>query len=227
VVIEAAQNLREEAGNALLKLLEEPPGHNILVLLALEPQMLLPTIVSRCCHVRFQPLDADWIETHLMADHGVAAERARQVSRIADGSLERALWLVEEERLKHWQTVMHNVASLGDLTMLDFFDLMGRWAKESKDLEQDFQCIKLWMREHILARLIEGHQPALQPDAKTWSAVHGVSIDALFQLYEHIEQAELLLRQNANKQLTLEGVCLALKDNLYGESGRNTVSQRR
>lgn len=227
VVIEDAQNLREEAGNALLKLLEEPPGQNIFLLLALEPQMLLPTIVSRCCQVRFQPLDSAWIEAQLVKTHGIAPELAHAVARIAEGSLDRALWLVEDQNLQRWQDILQNISGLGDLTMIDFFALMGRWVKESKDLEQDFQWIKLWMRECILTRLNREHQPVLQPDAGRSSTVRDVSIDALFQLYEHIEQAEQLLRQNANKQLTLESVCLALKDSLYGESGRNSVSQRR
>src|SRR5208337_3552670 len=65
VIIQDAQKLMEPAANAMLKILEEPPKANIFILLATESQMLLPTMVSRCCQVRFQPLEdeivAEWL----------------------------------------------------------------------------------------------------------------------------------------------------------------------
>ena len=85
VIIEDAQDLREEAGNALLKLLEEPPKQNLFVLTALEPQMLLPTIVSRCCHVRLQPLEEIWIERYLLEAQGLTPPQAKKIAAMADG----------------------------------------------------------------------------------------------------------------------------------------------
>ena len=98
VVIEEAQELREEAGNSLLKLLEEPPRQNLFLLTTLEPQMLLPTIVSRCCHVRLQPLEEVWIERYLTETQGLSPVQAQQLATLAEGSLERAKALTEPDR---------------------------------------------------------------------------------------------------------------------------------
>lgn len=62
-IIHQAETMTEEAANSFLKILEEPPQGNILILNVTEPLDLLPTIVSRCQKVPFLP-----ISTHLIAD---------------------------------------------------------------------------------------------------------------------------------------------------------------
>ncbi len=59
------QELRLEGQNALLKLLEEPPGYGAFLLIAEDPQTLLPTIRSRCAELRLQPLPEDLLRREL------------------------------------------------------------------------------------------------------------------------------------------------------------------
>ena len=56
VIIADAHTLNPAAGNALLKMLEEPPARTVLILTAPQTGDLLPTIVSRCQHIRFKPI---------------------------------------------------------------------------------------------------------------------------------------------------------------------------
>ena len=227
VIIEDAHDLREEAGNSLLKLLEEPPRHNLFLLTTLEPQMLLPTIVSRCCHIRLQPLEEIWIERYLTQRHGLPPAQAQQIATLAEGSLERAQGLADPDRMTHLQDVLENVLKLKGLPMVDFFPLTTQWAKGSEDLEQDLGCIKLWLRDLIRSRLVTDYRPALETAARTLNQAPSVAVATLLSLFMDIENAHRLIRQNANKQLTLEGVCLAIKEKLYGESGWNSLSGRR
>lgn len=227
VVIEDAHELREEAGNSLLKLLEEPPQRNLFLLTTLEPQMLLPTIVSRCCHIRLQPLEQPWIERYLTESCGLAPNQAPQIAALAEGSLARARQLAEPDRIEHMQGILENVSKLNGLPMVDFFALTARWTKETEGLEQDLGCIKLWLRELILSRLLEAHRPVLQANEDTMERAQHVRVEQLLYLFDDIENAERLVRQNANKQLTLEGVCLAIKEKLYGESDWNPISSGR
>ena len=99
VIIEDAQRLMESAANAMLKVLEEPPKANIFILLAAESQMLLPTIVSRCCQVRFQPLEEEIVAQWLTRDGRVSPEQAAGIARLAGGSMEKARWFSEEDRM--------------------------------------------------------------------------------------------------------------------------------
>lgn len=216
ILIADAQNLREEAANALLKLLEEPPDRNVFILTVLEPQMLLPTIVSRCCHVRFQPLEDSFLAKYIEEKMHVPEARAHELAVLAEGSLDKARLLADETHVSHWKQVIESARTLRTLSMLDFFALTTQWAKDSEDLEQDLKCIKLWIRDIILARLGIGREAVFEPDSELTGSIRNATADSLFQLFGCVEEALRDLRQNANKQLVLEGVCFAMKKGLYG-----------
>lgn len=90
-LIDEAEKLNESSSNALLKVLEEPPQTSHIVLLTSRPDMLLPTIRSRCQMIRFSPLSPEEIERHLLQNKIASAGEARIRARIARGSLGRAL----------------------------------------------------------------------------------------------------------------------------------------
>lgn len=91
-VIERADELNDQAANRMLKTLEEPPAFAHLILLTDRPGAVLPTIASRCQHVRFDALSADAIAERLNR-HGVDPETARACARLGLGDAERALRL--------------------------------------------------------------------------------------------------------------------------------------
>jgi DNA polymerase III subunit delta' len=82
-VLEDAHTLNDQAANRLLKTLEEPPPYVHIVLLAPSPREVLPTIASRCQHVRFDPLPSARIEERLRADPGSAASAGAHDQRLA------------------------------------------------------------------------------------------------------------------------------------------------
>lgn len=227
VIIEDAQKLREEAANAILKILEEPPAGNAFILLAPEPQMLLPTIVSRCCHVRFQPLAEEVVAEAMERESGLGPERAAEVARLSAGSLSRARWLAEADRIGGWKKVLENIEKLKELAILDFFPMISEWVKNRESTEQDLECIRLWVRDLVLFRLACGHPRTFDLDGGTKEALRDIPAERLFLLYRNIEQALRNLKVNANPQLTLEGVCLAIKDSLYGKGDWNPFSKGR
>jgi DNA polymerase III subunit delta' len=103
-VIEAAEALRDESQNALLKTLEEPPGFVHLILLTAEPAALLETIASRCQPVDFAPLPPEAVEAALregkVGGGGGAkppasdADEIAAVARLSGGDVELARFLL-------------------------------------------------------------------------------------------------------------------------------------
>ncbi len=90
VIIDEADALVPAAQNALLKTLEEPPSRSVFILVTARPDVLLPTVRSRCPRLPFRPLSVEDIGAALMTrGHGEADARA--VAATADGSLGRAL----------------------------------------------------------------------------------------------------------------------------------------
>ncbi len=91
VIVDEADALIPEAQNALLKTLEEPPPASVFVLITNRPDVLLPTVRSRCQRLRFGPLTPGDVADVLIRDHGVAPAEAHAAAAAADGSVGRAL----------------------------------------------------------------------------------------------------------------------------------------
>jgi DNA polymerase-3 subunit delta' len=90
-IIEEAERLNPQSSNALLKTLEEPAPTSYLILITSRPAALLPTIRSRCQMIRFAPLSPEELETYLLHGKQVSQTDAHLLSRIARGSIGRAL----------------------------------------------------------------------------------------------------------------------------------------
>ncbi len=103
-VIEAAEAMRDESQNALLKTLEEPPEFVHLILLSSEGEGLLETVASRCQVIDFAPLPAEVLEaqlaggteTVLSGPESARRDEIAAAARLAAGDLERARLLLGE-----------------------------------------------------------------------------------------------------------------------------------
>jgi len=91
VIVDEADSLNAEAQNALLKTLEEPPSASTFVLVTSRPDMLLPTVLSRCQRLRFGRLSPGEVATILIRDHEYTERDAHAAASLSDGSLGRAL----------------------------------------------------------------------------------------------------------------------------------------
>jgi DNA polymerase-3 subunit gamma/tau len=100
-IVDEVHMLSAAASNALLKTLEEPPGHVVFVLATTDPQKVLPTIRSRTQHFEFRLLPADVLAEHLrwvVADAGldVADDAIDLVARRGNGSVRDALSALDQ-----------------------------------------------------------------------------------------------------------------------------------
>ncbi len=151
-VLEAAEAMRDESQNALLKTLEEPPGFVHLILLSSEPEALLDTVASRCQPIDFAPLPAAVLEAELAAgtaaDGTISAdnqpkssrrppEEVAAAARLAAGDLERGLLLLSESgRALRAEVERALSAALdGDVAGAPWKALLGRAAKAGEAAE--------------------------------------------------------------------------------------------
>src|SRR5262249_42927569 len=91
VIINEADAAGDPAQSALLKTLEEPPSASVFILVSSMPDILLPTVLSRCPRLRFGPLTPAEVARVLIQDHGYSEQDARAAAADADGSVGRAL----------------------------------------------------------------------------------------------------------------------------------------
>ena len=106
VVITEADRMNGSAANALLKTLEEPSGDLLLILATARKDALLPTIISRCQLLRFDPLRDSEILDALLRQPDIDPEDARAAAPLAGGSFGLALQLAHEGGLVSREDVL-------------------------------------------------------------------------------------------------------------------------
>jgi len=90
-IVDDADDFSEEAANAFLKTLEEPPFGSVLILLGTSAELQLDTVLSRCRVVRFKPLDDATLATVIQESHLVDnPQDAARIAALAEGSVGRA-----------------------------------------------------------------------------------------------------------------------------------------
>jgi DNA polymerase-3 subunit delta' len=90
-IIDDADKMNDEASNALLKTLEEPPPTSHIILITSKPDSLSATIRSRCQLIRFGPVPTDEIEKYLIGERAFSPDEAKLAARLSAGSVGRAL----------------------------------------------------------------------------------------------------------------------------------------
>ena len=208
-LVDGADALNEHGQNALLKTLEEPPGASVLLLVVGRPSLLLPTVRSRCQHVRLDPLTADELGRFL-EQRRVPRQQTAMLAARADGSPGRALALLEDVHGEQRTMVLERLARLRDLTAADLSALAQSLSRG--EVEPALDAIASWYRD-LLGRVV-GRGPALRnPEmaaaleaSAAHSTVHGVlrQLEAVCDTIEAIEG-------NANKALALETLLLDLR----------------
>ncbi len=101
-VIEDAETLETQAANALLKILEEPPRRTLWILLSAKPGLLPKTILSRVVQIPFAPLSTAVVR-EILLERGVDAAKAKTVAELSEGSVGKALELLEKD---NWPEVL-------------------------------------------------------------------------------------------------------------------------
>lgn len=86
VIMTGIENMRKEAANAFLKLLEEPSEDLMFLLTTDYTEALLPTIISRCQHIQLSPLKTKEIEQALIEQDGLPEEEASYLARVSGGN---------------------------------------------------------------------------------------------------------------------------------------------
>lgn len=100
VIVDAADEMNRNSANALLKILEEPPKHSILLLVAHAPGKLLPTIRSRCRQLKLTPMADDSVRAVLAMKYPeMDVAQLEKLSILAEGSPGKAIRLAEENGL--------------------------------------------------------------------------------------------------------------------------------
>ena len=199
-----------EAANALLKTLEEPPSRVVLLLTALDPGLLLPTIVSRCRLLPLRPVPAQTIADALVTRYRADPDTAQKVARLAAGRVGWAIRALEDSSLLEQQEQ--------DVEMLLMLISKGQAAKiqaaEAVAKRDDVRPVlhawqTVWRDIMLIAAGRDDLVVKLGHNMELRKVAHQVSLDQARRAISRAQDALAQIEQNVNARLALETMLLS------------------
>jgi DNA polymerase-3 subunit delta' len=214
-IIDDAETLGIAAQNALLKTLEEPPGHTIVFMVAESERALLDTVRSRLRLVRFAPLEVDEIAEIVGARANVDAERAAALARLARGSAGRALELASGAE----PPIRELLSALDGARRLDFVRaqaLAQEFFASREQAVENFELIARVLEEILCHKLLRTPPAASAPEvAGTMTRMaESFALDALLASLKGAVEAAGAIDAMANPRLQAEQWWMAVGDAL-------------
>ncbi len=207
-VIAGAQTLNAEAGNTLLKILEEPPNRTVFVLTAFQSSDLLSTIVSRCRHIRFAPIPQKLLSRYLEDHHNIDPVTADTIASMADGSATQACRMAISGWVENRNRIIERIetmTSAGERLALSEFLCGNR-----EQLPEVFGIMQSWFRDLIVSRFAP--EKTIHRDLSEKMKRYGprYRIESLLSKINAIDIARQDIQANANVRLTLDALMLSL-----------------
>ncbi len=214
-IVPDAELMNQQAQNAILKTIEEPPSYAVILLLTTSLESLLETVWSRCLVLQTRPIRERDVLAYLVGEMGLTKEKAYFCLDFAQGNLGKAIKLAGNDEyaeivdsvvrvLKNIDemdvdTLARAVADIEQfkMSMNDYMDLMMMWYRDAMMLKVTGNVDKI---------LFKNEYSSLKKQAGklTYKGIED-KIDA-------IARAEQRLKANANYEVTMELLLLTLKD---------------
>ena len=128
MIIWMPERMHSSTANKLLKMIEEPPDKTLFLLVSEEPDMILPTIVSRCQFVRISSINRDAVRDQIMKEYNLDERKAAMIARLSQGNYLRATEFIEENESR-----IANLTSFMELMRLAYrkdIPSLAEWSEE-------------------------------------------------------------------------------------------------
>ncbi|CAH1661941.1 DNA polymerase III delta prime subunit [Hyphomicrobiales bacterium] len=133
-IVDSVEDLNAASANALLKVVEEPPPRSVFLIVAHAPGRTMATLRSRCRKMTMRPLPADDVAAVLTKLDGHADSAAvRQAAAMADGSVRKALRLIDPDVSALVERVRRMLARLPDEDVSDLYGLAEQLSGRADD----------------------------------------------------------------------------------------------
>lgn len=207
ILIFQAEDMNLPAQNALLKILEEPPGHTFFILTCVHTDKLLPTVISRCREFKMKPWDEKQIVDALTAK-GVDRNRAILISDSSHGSVGYALQMAEDA--DYWDDRDEIIRSFFHLdSRSDILSVSNRWKERKTDSELLFSTLEDAVRMLLMHCLKKTDEKHLSEFPRKWVLFSSSALPESFSfLFDRISCARTQCLSNVNFQAIVEQLLL-------------------
>lgn len=211
IILSAADRMAPQMSNTLLKTLEEPPLHTILILIANHLRGMLPTILSRCQSIPFRPLPTSLVSQWLVEKKGINEKEASLLALLSEGSLGKALEIKEEIEQIAREDLLKQWVGVKSFTLQEIERLIDSLPSQRQNLLLILEISKSLLRDLIITKISKDFSEWIHPDlseaykdiASQWD------FSSLFYRLDTLQKTMMAIQKNANTRLALETMMLS------------------
>jgi len=214
-IIPDANKMTEQAQNALLKTIEEPPEYTVTVLLTENAQNLLPTVSSRCITLNTEPLSQEAIVQYLIKKLQMEPEQAKIAAGFCQGNVGKAIrFASSEDFLEMKEDILHLLKRIDSMNIPDMISMIKEMTQRKGKITDYLDLMLLWYRDVLMFKVTKDTNLLLYCDE-----YKAISKQASIRSYEDIEKiikaidkAKVRLNANVNFETAIELLLLTAKD---------------
>lgn len=214
-IIDEAEKMTEQAQNALLKTIEEPPSYAIILLLTNNVSLMLQTIVSRCVLLHFKSVAEDRIKDYLMEEYQIPDYKAELSTIFSQGNVGKAVEYASSETFTELKNeVLHILKYLDDMKLHEIIDGLKHISEKKDNIFEYLDFMILWYRDVLLYKVTmdpnlliyreEQREVARQASLKSYEGIE--------KIIAAIEKAKVRLNANVNFDITMELMLFTIKE---------------
>lgn len=215
-IMPQADLMTEEAQNALLKTIEEPPAYAVIILLTENAEQLLPTINSRCVMLKLKNIKDSLIKKYLMEQMQIPDYKADVCAAFAQGNMGRAIMLATSE---HFNEIKEEaIQLLKYINEMEIHEIVAAIKKINEyklEVSDYFDIISIWYRDVLIYKATKNVDRVVFSDQLKFikEQAKKSSYEGIEKILEALETAKSRLKANVNFDLVMELLLLTIKEN--------------
>ena len=215
-IVDEAQKMNQQAQNALLKTIEEPPAYAIILLLTTNADSFLQTILSRCITLNLKAVKEDKIKEYLMKHYQIPDYQADICAAFSQGNVGKAIQLASSEEFGELKaSVLQLMKRLEDIDLYEMAGAVKQIAEYKLSVNDYFDLMMIWFRDVLYLKATNDVDGLIFKDE-----VYDIKKQAAKRSYQGIEiilkaleKAKIRLNANVNFDLVIELLLLTIKEN--------------
>ncbi len=215
-IISEGEKMTQQAQNALLKTLEEPPEYAVILILTTNVNALLPTIISRAVVLNMKPVEDSLVKKFLMETVEIPDYKADLCVAFARGNLGKAKLLASSEEFDHIrEDAVTLLKYIKDMEIGEIVSAIKKIGEYKLEINDYLDLISIWYRDVLLFKatndvnhLIFKEEIQYIKKVADKSAYEGIET-----IIEALDKAKNRLNANVNFDLTMELLLMTIKEN--------------
>ncbi len=214
-IIPDADQMTEQAQNALLKTIEEPPEYAVILLITDNAKNLLQTVQSRCVLLNTKPLDTEIITEYLIKNLQMEPEQAKIAAGFCQGNVGKAIDFASSEDFHEMkEDTLRLLKRIDEMELPDIMAFIKELSRHKGKITEYLDLMLLWYRDVLMFKVTKDANILLYREE-----YKAISQQAASRNYEDIEniikaidKAKIRLDANVNFDTAIELLILTIKE---------------